>query len=259
MRVGVSCWVLLGLLCAASAQDEPPEIVGFRGGRIRWRSNTTAMYRIEWASKLDGTNTSWSTNWASPEEVGGTGIVTSASVPMFYRVVKMATHKSLPSPSAWSAYDANTAVALNAEGFGGTVFDGRYVYFIPYYDPDGGGYHARVLRLDTKSSFTNAAAWEAFDAAGTDGLDTKGYYGGVYDGRDVYFSPISNNSLRHGIVLRYDTEMAFTNSASWDAYNAGSTDGLNTKGYVGAIFDGRYVYFGPHAYGDLTYHCNVLR
>ncbi|MFC1462714.1 hypothetical protein ACFLQU_03825 [Verrucomicrobiota bacterium] len=253
------------MACCVLAEEEAPEITGFEGGKIQWKSNTNAMYRIEWASKLSGSNTTWSTNWASPEEVGGTGATTAAKVPMFYRVVKMATHKSLPSPSAWSAYDAKSTSGLNTEGFGGTIFDGRHVYFIPYYDADASGYHGRVLRFDTKSNFTNGASWTAFDAGSTDGLTTKGYYGGVCDGRYLYFSPICNASLRHGIVLRYDMEMEFTNSASWDAYDAGSTDGLNTKGFIGAIYDGRYVYFGPHAYGAPgalpagQYHCNVLR
>ena len=33
--------------------------------------------------------------------------------------------------------------------------------------------------------------------------------------------------------------------SAFAAYDAGATDGLNTKGYFGAVTDGRYVYFCP--------------
>jgi hypothetical protein len=32
---------------------------------------------------------------------------------------------------------------------------------------------------------------------------------------------------------------------TFDAFNAAVTDGLNSTGYFGAAFDGRYVYFSP--------------
>ena len=42
------------------------------------------------------------------------------------------------------------------------------------------------------------------------------------------------------------------------AYDAGQTGGLNTKGYFGAAFDGRHVYFAPQFNGDER-HGNMLR
>jgi len=41
-------------------------------------------------------------------------------------------------------------------------------------------------------------------------------------------------------------------------FDAGTTGGLNTQGYVGAIFDGRYVYFSPYRNTN-DFHANVLR
>lgn len=48
--------------------------------------------------------------------------------------------------------------------------------------------------------------FDAFDAGNTDGLNSTGYFGAVFDGRYVYFSPEQHNSLeQHAVVLRYDT------------------------------------------------------
>ena len=48
--------------------------------------------------------------------------------------------------------------------------------------------------------------FESYDAGDTDGLDTRGFFGAVCDGRYVYFAPQLNGSQeRHGQVLRYDS------------------------------------------------------
>ena len=63
----------------------------------------------------------------------------------------------------------------------------------------------------------------AFDASWTDGLHSAGYFGAVFDGRYVYFSPEQIKSGgrgadnkrtvydddQHGVVLRYDTHAPF--------------------------------------------------
>jgi len=96
----------------AIAEDEAPVITGFRGGKIEWKSKANEQYRVEWAWKLDGSNTVWSTNWVAHQEVAGTGT----------------------TMAAWSAYDVAGTSGLDARGFSGAVFDGRYVYLVPYYD-----------------------------------------------------------------------------------------------------------------------------
>jgi len=99
----------------------------------------------------------------------------------------------------------------------------------------------------------------AFDAGNTDGLNSTGYFGAVFDGRYVYFSPEQHNSLeQHGVVLRYDTHGDFDDPGSYSAYNAENTAGLVTKGFYGAVFDGRYVYFVPRQCGS-EYHSRILR
>ena len=40
---------------------------------------------------------------------------------------------------------------------------------------------------------------------------------------------------------RSGDDSAFWRPSSWAVYDAGQTCGLSTKGYFGAVFDGRYV------------------
>ena len=93
----------------------------------------------------------------------------------------------------------------------------------------------------------------ARQAGSTDGLLTHGYFGGVFDGRYICFVPYYNGNL-----LRYDTQSAFSTASSWHAYDAGTTSGLNTKGYMCAVSDGRYLYFAPYNNGS-AYSGTVLR
>jgi len=104
--------------------------------------------------------------------------------------------------------------------------------------------------------------FSARDAGKTDGLDCYMYYGAVFDGRYVYFCPIRSKRPDrlsvHAHVLRYDTHKNFYSGASWEAFDAGKTDGMNTVCYYGAVFDGRHVVFVPRDEGT-GYHSRVLR
>jgi hypothetical protein len=50
-----------------------------------------------------------------------------------------------------------------------------------------------------------------------------------------------------------------SNLGDFDAFDAGAIDGLNSTGYFGAVFDGRYVYFAPEQHASLDTHAVVLR
>ena len=138
----------------------------------------------------------------------------------------------------FEAYDAGFTSGLETIGFFGAVFDGRYVYFVPQHDRTTR--HGRVLRYDTHAGFKDPDAWQGYDAGQTDGLETKGYYGAVFDGRFVYFVPRRTAETFHSRVLRLDTRGGFQDKASWAAYDAGLD-----RSYQSAAFDGRYIYFTP--------------
>ncbi len=173
------------------------------------------------------------------------------------RVLRLDTEAPFTEASSWSVHDAAATSGLDTRGFYGAAWDGRHVYFVPF--NDGSAFHGRVLRYDTESGFDEGGSWEAVDAGSTGGLDTVGFKGAVFDGRHVYFVPFRDDVSRHGRVLRFDTEASFDEPGSWEAMDAGATDGLDTRGYVGAEFDGRYVYFVPYSGDGNAYHDRALR
>ncbi|MEM9608233.1 MAG: LamG-like jellyroll fold domain-containing protein [Actinomycetota bacterium] len=160
--------------------------------------------------------------------------------------------------AAWSTFDPGAAgVGVDPDGYEGTVFDGRYVYFVPLQD---GAFHGEIMRYDTTGDFGSLAAWSAFDpSANGVGTEPVGYIGGSFDGRYVYFAPYANSGGGHGEVLRYDTTGDFGTAGSWSTFDPGAAGvGVDADGYVGTHFDGRYLFFSPYWNGS-TAHGEVLR
>jgi hypothetical protein len=141
----------------------------------------------------------------------------------------------------WRAYDATSTDGLICAGYYGAVFDGRHVYGCPIrsHRPRD-SVHGHVLRCDTHGDFRDEATWEAFDAGGTDGLNTVCYYGAAFDGRHVIFAPRDDSKGYHSRVLRYDTRGPFKEPDAWSAHDAELPHSAQ-----GAAFDGRHVYFCP--------------
>ena len=161
--------------------------------------------------------------------------------------------------SPWSAYDPSAeGMGYQVTGFKGAVFDGRYVYFVPAIRVAGP--HGTVLRYDTNASFSNLTSWSSFDAGDHGvGTDPDGYQLAVFDGRYIYFCPRYNGTDLHGEVLRYDTAAEFQEPSSWATFDAAAQGvGVTPRGYVGGVFDGRYVYFAPD-FNGIQYHGEVLR
>ena len=173
------------------------------------------------------------------------------------RVLRYDTQGEFRSAASWRVYDASRTGGLDTRGYYGAGYDGRYVYFVPF--NDGRSFHGRVLRYDTRGEFGAAGSWSAHDAATTNGLRTVGYKGAVCDGRYMYFVPFRSDDGCHGRVLRYDTRGDFASTASWSAHDAGRTGGLDTRGYVGAESDGRYLYFIPYSGDGNIFHARMLR
>ncbi len=159
-------------------------------------------------------------------------------------VLRYDTTGAFTTAASWATYDAGSnGVGTDPDGYAGAVFDGRYVYFVPY--DNGTAKHGEVLRYDTTGSFTTAGSWATFDAGANGvGTDPDGYNNAVFDGRYIYFVPYDNGTSKHGEVLRYDTTASFTAATSWATFDAGANGvGTDPDGFRDAVFDGRYVYF----------------
>lgn len=172
-------------------------------------------------------------------------------------VLRLDTHGDFNSTNAWATYTPHAHGVGAHVGYYGAVFDGRHVYFCP--NADGGGRHGEFLRYDTQSPFGETNSWTAFDPGSQGvGTDPDGYFGGAFDGRFIYFTPGNNGSIWHSEVLRYDTQSAFNATNSWRTFDPTANGVSSSRGYVGSVFDGRYVYLVPY-YNGASFFGQVVR
>jgi hypothetical protein len=141
--------------------------------------------------------------------------------------------------SSWSTFDMTTVNGL-AENFLGGAFDGRYVYFAPR----GGGV---ATRLDTTAGpFGSISSWSTYDLTRLFAADagTPLYAGAAFDGRFVYLVPTGSG---FDSLTRYDTLSTFTADCGWSTFDLTqlATNDAGAPLYVGAIFDGQYLYLVP--------------
>ncbi len=163
-------------------------------------------------------------------------------------------------PFSWQAHDMRLVGGLTAGTCVGAVFDGRFIYYVPYA-------HSVVVRFDTATDFDDPSGWQSYDAAGTSGLPCRGYDGAAFDGRYIYFIPFWNGDANgggfHAQLLRYDTCQDFTTASAWQAADGSSLAPPNPGGFNGGLFDGRFLYMIPwrcDAVGsEIAAHGHVLR
>src|SRR5207244_3033691 len=100
-----------------------------------------------------------------------------------------------------------------------------------------------VVRYDAKASFTSPSSWSAFDVA-TVTAGATGFFGAAFDARYVYFIPWFNTAYS-GVVARYDSLGSFSAAGSWSTFDV-ATVNAGAAGFIGAAFDGRYLYLAPN-------------
>ena len=170
-------------------------------------------------------------------------------------VLRQKIYSIFKEAGTWAAYNAGAVDGLTSTGFkGNPIFDGRFMYFTP---SNNGAVSGVVLRLDTLAPFKTAGSWAAYNAGGIDSLTCKGFSGGVFDGRYIYFVP-ENNGSADGVFLRYDTLAPFKSATSWTAYDAGSLASGAAKGYSGGVVVENFIYFSP-AVNTSAAHGQILR
>lgn len=198
-------------------------------------------------------------------------------------IVRFDIASDFADPGSWTVFDPGAnGVGLNKITYGGeAAFDGTYLYFTTasYTNPPSySNYVGEVLRYDTRQSFSDLSSWAAYDfslhcQAGDNCDSPKGYTGAVFDGRYVYFAPdvkrIDGTVVRHGEVLRLDTNADFQSEDAWATYDYGSDPNgcaqqlgcVDPDGYSTPIYDGRYVYFPPNynEQNPITGNGEVLR
>jgi hypothetical protein len=137
---------------------------------------------------------------------------------------------------SWTAIEgASLTVPIKRSSWSSVAFDGTYAY---QPNPFAGD----LLRLKLPGTA------EVFDLKAVNAPDTLGYLGAVFDGRYVYLAPVfrvfGTSLVTHGVAMRYDTTKTFSDAASYQKFNLESVT-PEAKGFNGAVFDGRFVYFAP--------------
>ena len=170
-------------------------------------------------------------------------------------VLRYDTTKPFKSSTSWEAYNAGSVDSLTTKGFRGAVFDGQFIYFVPYHN---GAYNGIILRYDTTKPFKSLTSWEAYDLDGMAGGAAKGYWGAVVLENFIYFSPYQNAaSTYHGQILRYDMTRPFKSAAAWVVFNA-ATVSANCKVLGAPCTDGQFVYFPNAVYGLILRYDSTL-
>lgn len=155
------------------------------------------------------------------------------------RIARFDTLASFSAPQSWTIFDASTVNAAS-KGFQGAIFDGRYVYFLPYFNTD---YDGVITRYDTQGSFASAMSWSSFDMSAVN-PKAHGFVSGTFDGRYLYLTPFYTETGYSSTFMRFDTKGNFTDPIAWSSFDTTTVD-PNAIGYCGAVFDGHYVYFVP--------------
>jgi len=155
--------------------------------------------------------------------------------------------------TSWSSLGISTT-NTSAIGFQGGTFDGRYVYLAPI---NNGAFDGLVPRYDTRSGFTSGSSWVTVNVTTTVNSAAKGFFGGAFDGRYVYFVPNFSGTF-DGVIARYDTQLAFQSAGSWNTFDVANVN-ANATGFIGAVFDGRYLYLVPGTQNDNTPSSTVAR
>ena len=142
------------------------------------------------------------------------------------------TELPFTDPNSW--YIVNLG-SIGGEGFQGALYHENYVYYVPYFINDNNISGSHVYRYNTNMNWDDISSYDAmgFFGAYEDGVVADGF---------VYFSPhLDKTGNSNTIPLRYDTSKPFSDLNSWEEIQ------LDKKSsYIGAAFDGRYIYYSPY-------------
>jgi hypothetical protein len=147
----------------------------------------------------------------------------------------------------WSAIDVRGVAPASPGGYFGGTFDGLDPGAL-YFAPARGAAGPQGVALKKVIGSGEASGWVAFDLA-TKCAGCRGYAGAVLARGFVYLVPHENERGPHGNVARIGIARPFDAEASWEVTDLSSL-GAPLRGFLGGVFDGRYVYLVPSTAGE---------
>jgi len=148
--------------------------------------------------------------------------------------------KPFNEQTSWESFDINKLGEDFAQVHG-TITTDRHLYFTQYNTKDAAA-PVKLIRRPLNGALD--AGWES-QATNIKNPLTRGFIGGVFDGRFLYLSPYPVGT-QNVIYTRYDTTIALADPAAWDVV-AGAALGIPANRSWGAVFDGQYVYYTSYA------------
>ena len=106
------------------------------------------------------------------------------------------------------------------------------------------------MQLDTQGgAFNTTAPWATYDLGrlGITDAAVNAFAGAAFDGRFVYYVP---NGAGFATVTRYDTWSTFSADCAWSTVDITQIDAGDAgllQNFIGAVFDGQYLYLIPDA------------
>jgi hypothetical protein len=156
---------------------------------------------------------------------------------------------------SWNAgstgFDFNDNEQITPPHYWGAAYDGSRVYMVPYKTQAW-----TLASYTTSGSFNDDGSWATCALApllAGAGGGTPGFVGAAYDGRRLFLVPAGRNAAGSGAlpVVAYDTTQPLCPTDLASAYSLFDPStlegGQGAQGFEGAAFDGKYVYFVPHA------------
>lgn len=127
-----------------------------------------------------------------------------------------------------------------AKGYSSALTDGRFLYLTPLFN---GEFFGEVARFDSTRPFQDVGAWTFFDLQALR-TGARGFIGGDFDGRYLYLIPHCADDF-HGLVARYDSTRAFTDSDAWTFFDTAQVN-AQSGGYVGGAWNRGDLYLSPY-------------
>ncbi len=236
--------------------------VGYQGGLV---VNGQALY-FPWQVPVGGST------WTQHVQNG-----LPQSVMLAYNTSQGPT--GFGTPSNWTYFDLSTLPWYSKGGiqgnnllpnlpvgFLGSAVAGNMVYLTPKggsAGPNGGaGPYPVFVQYNAQKALTDPTAYQTFvpPPMGTTMGYTYGWCTAVFDGRFVYYTPLSNTVTGDsGNIFRYDTTQPFSNLSSggatpaWENFDMylgrpGNPGGVspNAQGFQAVVYDShRYLYYIP--------------
>jgi hypothetical protein len=121
-RTGVQCCVSLSVLLLVAASNAQVVVDSFDGdGRISWQvASAPATCNVQWASSPAGP---WYQSWSHLKDIVVTGVSASASVPLFFRIVRDPFGAPTNGLVAYYPLEGN-GLDASGQGHNGTLVSG---------------------------------------------------------------------------------------------------------------------------------------